>query len=62
MLARLRKRIHCAVVSPGLSAGEVASAGYSKYPDVQSAVDELLEHYPDGRVSVVLRSDLCFHE
>ncbi len=60
MLARLRQRIRCAVVSPGLTAEQMRSAGYEKLPDAQTAVDALLRRYPQGRVSVVMRSDLTF--
>ncbi len=62
MLARLRKRIHCSVVSPGLTAGQLGKAGYEKFSDIQSAVDTLLKRYPAGKVALVMRSDLTFYE
>ena len=31
-----------------------------KFDDVQSGVDTLLRKYPEGKVGVVLRSDLTF--
>ena len=60
MLARLRHRIHCAVVSPGLTDQSIRQAKYEPFPNVQTAVDKLLERYPKGKVSVVMRSDLTF--
>jgi hypothetical protein len=60
MMARMRRRFRCAVVSPGLSGEELAQAGYERFEDVQSAMDTLLKRYPQGRVGVVLRSDLAF--
>ena len=62
MLAQLRKRIHCAVVSPGVIGTQMEQAHYEKFPDVQSAVNELLTRYPDGKISVVMRSDVAFYE
>lgn len=60
MMARMRRRFRCGIVSPGLSAQEIKQAGYEKFDDVQSAIDMLLRRYPDGKVGVVRRSDLTF--
>ena len=60
MMARMRRRFRCVVVSPGMGRNELGSAGYEKMDDVQSAMDTLLVRYPEGRVAVVLRSDLTF--
>lgn len=60
MMARMRHRFRCAVVSPGLTRAQIAAAGYEAFPDVQSGLDCLLQRYPQGRVAVVLHSDLTF--
>jgi lactate racemase len=60
MMAKMRRRFRCAAVSPGLSAPQLAQAGYEKFDDVQSGLETLLARYPQGRVAVVLRSDLTF--
>jgi nickel-dependent lactate racemase len=62
MLAALRKRINCAVVSPGLRPEDMRAAGYESFPDAQSGIDTLMRRYPDGRISVVMHSDLTFPE
>jgi hypothetical protein len=60
MMAKMRRRSHCGVVSPGLPAPLLAQAGYEKFDDVQSGLETLLARYPQGRVAVALRSDLTF--
>lgn len=60
MLARMRKRFRCSVVSPGMSKDKLDQAGYEKVDDIQSGVDSVLARYPDGKVVVVMRSDLTF--
>jgi hypothetical protein len=60
MMARMRTRFRCRVVSPGLSREELARAGYEKSDDVQSALNALLDRYPKGKTAVVTRSDLTF--
>jgi hypothetical protein len=62
MLSALRKRINCAVVSPGLRPEDMRLAGYESFPDAQSGIDALMGRYPDGRISVVMHSDLTFPE
>jgi nickel-dependent lactate racemase len=62
MLSALRKRIDCAVVSPGLRPEDMRLAGYESFPDAQSGIDALLGRYPDGKISVVMHSDLTFPE
>jgi nickel-dependent lactate racemase len=62
MLAKMRRRVRCCVVSPGLSREDLATAGYERFDDAQSGIDTLLKRYPDGKVAVVLRSDLAFEE
>jgi nickel-dependent lactate racemase len=60
MMAKMRRRFRCAVVSPGLDRAQLAQAGYEKMDDVESALEALLTRHPEGRVAVVLRSDLTF--
>jgi hypothetical protein len=60
MMARMRRRFRCGIVSPGLDPRDVSQAGYEQFDDVQSAIDVLLRRYPEGRVGVVMRSDLTF--
>lgn len=60
MMARMRRRFRCVVVSPGVSREELAQGSYEKMEDVQSAVEASLARYPHGRVAVCLRSDLTF--
>ncbi|MGA2763356.1 MAG: nickel-dependent lactate racemase [Spirochaetia bacterium] len=62
MLAKMRKRVHCCIVSPGLRSEEIVMAGYEQFDDAQSGIDTLIKRYPDGKVAVVLRSDLAFNE
>jgi hypothetical protein len=59
MLARMRRRLQCSVVSPGMGKDELDQAGYGKVDDVQSGVDSLLARYPEGKVAGVVRSDLA---
>ena len=61
MMAKMRRRFRCAVVSPGVGREHLQAAGYEKMDDVQSAMDTLLSRYPQGRVAAVLRSDLTFY-
>lgn len=60
MMAKMRRRFRCAVVSPRVEGAQLAQAGYEKMDDVQSALEALLRRHPEGRVAVVLRSDLTF--
>ena len=62
MLSRLRKRIGCAVVSPGLEAEQMRMAGYESFPDAQSGLDALMKRYPDSRINFLMHSDLNFRE
>ncbi|MBN2551794.1 MAG: DUF2088 domain-containing protein, partial [Spirochaetales bacterium] len=62
MLSRLRKRIGCAVVSPGLEEQEMRLAGYESFPDAQSGLDALMKRYPHSRVNFLMHSDLNFRE
>ena len=60
MMAKMRRRFRCAVVSPGLSTPQLAQAGYEKFESVQAGLVTLLARYPRGRVAVALRSDLTY--
>lgn len=62
MLSALRKRINCAVVSPGLRPEDMQLAGYESFADAQSGIDALMRRYPDSKISVVMHSDLTFPE
>jgi nickel-dependent lactate racemase len=62
MLSALRKRIRCAVVSPGLRPADMRLAGYESFPDAQSGIDALMKRYPGGKISVLMHSDLTFPE
>jgi nickel-dependent lactate racemase len=62
MLSALRKRINCAVVSPGLRSEDMRLAGYESFPDAQSGIEALMRRYPNGKISVVMHSDLTFPE
>lgn len=45
---------------PGMGKDELDQAGYEKVDDVQSGIDSLLAPYLEGKVAVVVRSDLTF--
>jgi nickel-dependent lactate racemase len=62
MLSRLRKRIGCGVVSPGLRPEDVRLAGYESFPDAQSGLDALMKRYPDSRINFLMHSDVNFRE
>jgi hypothetical protein len=62
MLSALRKRINCAVVSPGLRPEDMQLAGYESFTDAQSGIDALMRRHPDSKISVVMHSDLTFPE
>ena len=62
MLSRLRKRIGCSVVSPGLKPEDMRLAGYESFPDAQSGLDALMKRYPDSRINLLLHSDVNFRE
>lgn len=62
MLSALRKRISCAVVSPGLRPEDMRLAGYESFPNAQSGLDALMKRYPDSKINFLMHSDLNFRE
>lgn len=60
MMARIRKRIHLHIASPGLSREMMGKAGIVTHPSVQEGLDFLLDQKKDATVSVVLSAELCF--
>lgn len=61
MMAKIRRRIHCSVFSPGLPRKHCEKAGFEYFSSsVQDAVDTVLSRYPHGRISVVRHCDLSY--
>ena len=60
MMAKVRKRIHLHVASPGLTEAMMGKAGIVRHASVQEGFDFLLSQKKDASVSIVLSAELCF--
>jgi len=60
MMAKIRKRIHLHIASPGLTREMMGKAGIIVHNSAQEGLDFLLSQKKDSTVSVVLSAEVCF--
>lgn len=62
MMARIRKRIHLHMASPGITQDMIGKADITYHQSIQSGLDVLISQYHRPSISVVLSAELCFYK